>query len=212
MKLRQIFPALAFVGFLAFLSWLALVFLPVIFVEMKYQTKSFFESVGLNNPKTLFFPNFEGMTIVGNASKNKNYGIVVPKLGLDERVVFNVDPNDEAQYRAALKQGIAHASSTSYPDTNGLGYYFAHSSSPGLKTQYNAVFYLLDKLIPGDDVYIWHEQKRYHYLVSEKQIKDPSDTSFLYQKYDGENIVLQTCWPPGTTNQRLLIFAKRVTD
>ncbi len=181
-------------------------------MEAKYRVLSLFKSTGLNNPKALFIPNFEGMTIVGNASKNKDYGIVVPKLGLDEKVIFNVDPNDEEQYRAALKQGIAHASSTSYPDSNGLGYYFAHSSSPGFRVQYNAVFYLLDKLAVGDDIYIWHELKRYHYKVSEKQIKDPSDTSFLYQQYDGENIVLQTCWPPGTTNQRLLVFAKRAKE
>ncbi len=194
---------------MAFLLWLVLIFLPVVFVEIKYQTKSFFKSIGFDNPKALFLPDFAGMTIVGNASKNKDYGIVVPKLGLDEKVIFNVDPNDENQYRAALKQGIAHASSTSYPDENGLGYYFAHSSSPGFRTQFNAVFYLLDKLKEGDDVYIWNEQKRYHYLVTEKVIKDPSDTAFLYQKYDNETIVLQTCWPPGTTNQRLLVFAKR---
>lgn len=202
-------PALALLGLIAFLLWLTLVLLPVVFVEIKYQFKSFFGSIGLSDPKSLFIPNFSEMTIVGNTSKNKDYGIVIPKLGLDERVIFNVDPNNEEQYRAALKMGIAHASSTSYPDENGLGYYFAHSSSPGLKTQYNAVFYLLDKLKEGDDVYIWNEQKRYHYLVSEKLIKEPADTAFLYQSYDSETIVLQTCWPPGTTQKRLLIFAKR---
>lgn len=209
MKVRHILPALALAGFIAFLLWLFLIFLPIFFVEIKYQFKSFFQSIGWSNPKSLLLPNFSEMTIVGNTSKNKNYGIVIPKLGLDEKVIFNVDPNNEEQYRAALKMGIAHASSTSYPDENGLGYYFAHSSSPGFKTQYNAVFYLLDKLKEGDDVYIWNEQKRYHYLVSEKVIKEPSDTGFLYQAYDGETIVLQTCWPPGTTQKRLLVFAKR---
>lgn len=202
-------PALALTGLLAFLIWVVIVFLPVIFVEIKYQLKSFFGSIGLSNPKALFIPDFAGMTIVGNASKNKDYGIVIPKLGLDEKVIFNVDPNDEIQYRAALKQGIAHASSTNLPDTNGLGYYFAHSSNPSFRSQFNAVFYLLDKLKEGDDIYIWNEQKRYHYLVSKKEIKDPTETSFLYQTYNEETIVLQTCWPPGTTQKRLLIFAKR---
>ncbi len=201
---------MALTGLIAFLLWLFLVLLPVVFVEIKYQFKSFFQSIGFSDLKSVFVPNFSEMTIVGNASKNKDYGIIIPKLGLDEKVIFNVDPNNEDQYRAALKMGIAHASSTSYPDENGLGYYFAHSSSPGFKTQYNAVFYLLDKLEEGDAVYIWNERKRYHYLVSEKMIKEPSDTAFLYQSYDSETIVLQTCWPPGTTQKRLLIFAKRV--
>ena len=189
--------------------WLFFVVLPVVFVEVKYQFKSFFSSLGFSSVNSLFKPDFTGMTIVGNASKNKAYGIVVPKLGLDEKVIFNVDPNDEAQYVAALKQGIAHASSTSFPDENGLGYYFAHSSNPSTHVQFNAVFYLLNKLELGDEIYIWHEQKRYRYLVSDKRINDPTDTGFLYQKYDQETIVLQTCWPPGTTKERLLVFATR---
>lgn len=209
MKIRQIFPALILLAFLTFLFWLILVFLPVLWIEFKYQFKSFFQNRGIESPQALFFPDFSGMTIVGNASKNKDYGIVIPSLGLDERVVFNVDPNDEQQYKAALKQGIAHASSTNYPDEKGLGYYFAHSSSPGFQVQYNAVFYLLNKLEAGDEIYIWHERKRYRYLVTEKKISQPTDTSFLYQSYEGENIVLQTCWPPGTTKERLLVFAKR---
>jgi LPXTG-site transpeptidase (sortase) family protein len=209
---RQIFPALVLLGFLAFLAWLFLVFLPVVFVEAKYQTKQFFSSLGFDSPRSLFRPDFEGFTIVGNASKNKDYGIIIPKLGLDERVIFNVDPNNEEQYNAALKKGIAHASSTSYPDSNGLGYYFAHSSSPGLQVQYNAVFYLLNKLEPNDEVYIWHDNKRYRYLVESKQINQPNDVAFLYEAYDGEMIVLQTCWPPGTTKERLLVFAKRAKN
>ena len=209
MKVRQFFPALVLLAFLTFLIWLLLVFLPVVWIELKYQFKSFFQNRGIDNPQALFFPDFSGMTIVGNASKNKDYGIVIPRLGLDEKVIFNVDPNDEQQYKAALKQGIAHASSTNYPDQKGLGYYFAHSSSPGFQVQYNAVFYLLNKLETGDEIYIWHERKRYRYLVTEKRISQATDTTFLYQTYEGENIVLQTCWPPGTTKERLLVFAQR---
>lgn len=212
MKIRQFLPALVLIGFLAFLAWLVLVFLPVVFIEAKYQTKSFFNSLGFGSVGSFFRPDFEGFTIVGNTSKNKDYGIIIPKLGLDERVIFNVDPNNEDQYVAALKQGIAHASSTNYPDQNGLGYYFAHSSSPGLQVQYNAVFYLLNKLEADDEVYIWHDSKRYRYLVTEKKISQPSDVSFLYDSYDGEMIVLQTCWPPGTTKERLLVFAKRAKN
>lgn len=206
---RRLFAAIALFGLIAFLVWIIFVILPVVFVEIKYQFRSTFAAIGLDNPRTFFLPDPSGMTIIGNGSKNKDYGIFVPKISLDEKVIFNVDPNDEEQYRAALKQGIAHASSTSYPDSNGLGYYFAHSSNPSFHLQYNAVFYLLDKLESGDEVYIWKERKRYRYLVSEKMIKESNDIAFLYQQYDGEMIVLQTCWPPGTTQKRLLVFAKR---
>ncbi len=208
--MRKFFPSIVLLGFVMFLFWLLIVFVPVLFVEVKYQLKQAFANLGFTTSGSFFKPNTENFTIIGNTSKNKEYGIIVPKLGLDEKVIFNVDPNDENQYRQALKEGIAHASSTKYPDENGLGYYFAHSSSPDFKVQYNAVFYLLNKLEAGDDIYIWHDYKRYRYVVTEKRINRPDDVAFLYDHYEGENIVLQTCWPPGTTKERLLVFATRV--
>ncbi len=204
--MKRFLPIVSLLGLLAFVIWLILVILPIVFVELKYQARTI---VRIINPKALFVPDFSGMTIVGNTSKNKDYGIIIPKLGIDEKVVFNVDPNDEQAYRAALQQGIAHASSTALPDSQGLGYYFAHSSNPAFKKQYNAIFYLLNKLEVDDEIYIFHEQKRYRYLVTSKEIKNPADTAFLYSSYPQETIVLQTCWPPGTTRDRLLIFAQR---
>lgn len=207
--MRSLWPALVLLGFLAFLLWVLTVLLPIAVVEVKFQLRHMANSLGFSDWRSALVPDFRGVGIIGNSSKNKAYGIIIPRLGIDEPVVFNVDPNDEQQYTAALKQGIAHASSTSYPDESGLGYYFAHSSSPGFRSQFNAIFYLLNKLEVDDEVYIWHEQKRYRYLVTHKEIRQPSEVDFLYQKYDGEHIVLQTCWPPGTTKERLLVFAKR---
>lgn len=210
MTIRRLWPVVVLFGFLAFLFWFFVVLIPILAVETKYQAKQFFSTLGFDSIQSLFRPDFEGMTIVGNTSENKAYGILVPRLGIDEPVIFNVDPNDEVQYQAALKQGIAHASSTGYPEENKLGYYFAHSSSVGFQNQFNAVFYLLHKLEKDDEIYIWHEHKRYRYLVIEKQIKQPGDVAFLYDNYQDGTIVLQTCWPPGTTKERLLVFAKRV--
>jgi LPXTG-site transpeptidase (sortase) family protein len=188
---------------------LAATFIPVMIVEAKYQTlKTLENTFGTTELARLILPQISFN--LGNRTKYKDYGITIPTLHLDEPVVFNVDPNDQAAYTAALKNGIAHASATSFPDNPGLGYYFAHSSNPEFRSQYNAVFYLLGKLKEGDDVYIWHEGQDHHYQVTHQTITDPSNTAFLTDTYDGENIVLQTCWPPGTTQQRLLVFAKRV--
>ncbi len=198
-------------GFVLFVWWLVTVLLPVLVVEVKYQTKRGLESLGFTSLISMFRPDFSGFTIVGNASKNKDYGIVIPSLGIDEPVVFNVDPNDEQQYRAALKEGIAHASSTAFPGNAGVAYYFAHSSTPEFRSQYNAIFYLINRLEIADEIYIWHEQQRYKYTVTEKKITTPDDLSFLQAAAEGEEkLVLQTCWPLGTTRQRLLVFAERV--
>lgn len=192
--------------------YLIITFGPVVVVEAKFQTRRGLETLfGTSSLARIFVPNFEGILDFRGLSEYREYGIVVPKIYLDEPVVFNVNPNDTSAYTAALKQGIAHASATAFPDTGGLGYYFAHSSSPELRSQYNAVFYLLGKLEPSDEVFIWHEGERFEYAVTEKRITNPEDVSFLYdESYSQESIVLQTCWPPGTTQQRMLVFAERV--
>lgn len=145
----------------------------------------------------------------GIGVKYKEFGMEVPALYLNEPILFNIDPHDSNAYTVALKHGIAHAAGTDLPPFDGLGYYFAHSSSPNLRSQYNAVFYLLGKLKPGDDVYIWYENKRYDYSVTQTEITQPEDVNFLQRGYDSPTIVLQTCWPPGTTQKRLLVFAER---
>lgn len=184
--------------------------MPVLWVETKYQYRRVLSDV-FNVPdlQALIVPDFSWFTWE-RTTHYPEYGIKIPAIFMDEPVVFNVDPNDTAQYTEALKKGIAHASSTAFPDNGGLGYYFAHSSSGELRLQNNAVFYLLGKLKEGDKVFIWHDGKSFEYRVIEQRVNAPGETEFLYQKYEEETIVLQTCWPPGSTLQRMLVFAKRV--
>jgi LPXTG-site transpeptidase (sortase) family protein len=200
--------------FLIFVVTMILSFGPVAVVEAKYQLKKTSQALfGTTRLGELLVPNFDNLLDFRGGSTHTEYGISIPKLYLDEPVIFNTDPNDKTAYTQALKQGIAHASGTAFPDNAGLGYYFAHSSEPDLRSQYNAVFYLLGKLEPSDDIFIWHDGQRYEYDVTEKIITSPGDVSFLYDKeYDNETIVLQTCWPPGTTQQRMLVFAQRVEE
>lgn len=190
--------------------WLTVTFGPILIVETKYQAKRIFAPIFPNGLtlQSLFLPKIE-IDLRGYNASNTSNGIVIPKIYLDEPVIYNVDPNDPTAYTAALKQGIAHASSTSFPDNGGLGYYFAHSSSPEFRSQYNAIFYLLGKLEPGDEIFIWHAGERFEYQVTQSTVVDPEDVHFLSQEYDTETIVLQTCWPPGTTFQRKLVFAER---
>lgn len=195
-----------------FIWWVISTVVPVAVVETKYQVKKLFSTAFHNQSLSdIFIPNFSGLNLAKNTTY-RDYGIVIPAIFLDEPVVFNVDPNDSKAYGAALKQGIAHASGTAFPDNPGLGYYFAHSSSQELASQYNAVFYLLGKLQPHEEIFIWHEGQDYTYSVTHSVVTNPSDVSFLTQQYDKETIVLQTCWPPGTTSKRLLVFAERVEE
>jgi LPXTG-site transpeptidase (sortase) family protein len=191
-----------------FVLWFLLTVTPVLAVEARYQYRRGLENIfGISSFRAIFIPDFD--LDFRSMSKHKEYGITIPKLYLDEPVVFNVDPNDKAAYTKALQQGIAHASSTSLPDASGIGYYFAHSSSPELRRQYNAIFYTLGKLEEGDEVFIWFEGEKHRYVVQRKEITTPNNVEFLQTEYSEETIVLQTCWPVGTTQNRMLVFATR---
>lgn len=142
--------------------------------------------------------------------KDTDFSIVIPKIGASEKVIANVDPSNEKEYKKALLEGVAHAKGSSLPGLNGTTYIFAHSADSFWNVgRYNAVFYLLKEVQPGDQVIIVFQGKRYNYKVTDKKIVDPSETSYLQANIGkGEQLILQTCWPPGTTFKRLLVFAK----
>lgn len=142
--------------------------------------------------------------------KSAQFSVLVPKIGANELVVENVDPNNKDEYLQALTKGVAHAKGTAFPGMNGTTYLFAHSTDNFWNVgRYNAVFYLLDKLKPGDDIVVFFNGERHDYVVTETKIVDPDDTQYIQSNIGkGEELILQTCWPPGTAWKRLLVFAK----
>ncbi len=143
------------------------------------------------------------------------FSIVIPKIGASARVIANVDPSDENKFLPALLEGVAHAQGSVFPGLSGNVYLFAHSADNFWNAgRYNAVFYLLKDLDKGDEIVIFYQGKRYNYFVTEQRIVDPEDVSFITQAQRGnEQLILQTCWPPGTTFKRLMVFARpRKTD
>ncbi len=193
-----------------FTWWSATILLPVGLTEVSYQLKKATNSPLFSESlRQLIVPQLS-YALDLTQSKHPQAGLTIPSLYLDEPVVFEVSPTNESEYLHALKHGIAHAKGTSYPGSGSFGYYFAHSSSPSLVTQYNAVFYLLGKLKQNDEIVIWKDSKPYHYRVTETKITGPQETDFFGAKYKNETIVLQTCWPPGSMLKRLLVFATSV--
>lgn len=135
-----------------------------------------------------------------------SFGIVIPKIGANTRVIPNVDPYDEAIYQEALSQGVAHAAGTVFPGDTGNMFIFAHSAANPVDADvYNAVFYLLNKLKKDDPVYVFYLGKRYTYIVDEVTIVNEDEVAYLQSSSDKKTITLMTCWPAGTTAKRLLV-------
>ena len=138
------------------------------------------------------------------------FNILIPKIGANARVFPNVDPSSEDAFIPVLKKGVAHSEGTFFPGQPGNIYLFAHSTDNFWDVgRYNAIFYLLKDLDKGDDVVVFFQNVRHNYVVKEKKIIAPQEVSYITKARTGkELLVLQTCWPPGTTWQRLLVFAE----
>lgn len=144
-------------------------------------------------------------------AKDKDFSIVIPKIGANAKVIANVDPKDSRIYQQALTQGVAHAKGTALPDQPGNTFLFAHSSDSLLNANtYNAVFYLLNKLESSDIFYIAYKEKLYKYQVVKKQLVSPTEINFYDKSVaDAEQTAtLMTCWPPATTLKRIVVVGE----
>ncbi len=138
------------------------------------------------------------------------FSVIIPKIGAHAPITQNVDPNDEQGYLRVLQNSVAHAKGSALPGLKGSTYLFAHSADSFWNVgRYNAVFYLLNKMEVGDDVIIFYSGQRYDYVVKKTEIVEAEDTHYIASNIgQGEKIILQTCWPPGTAWKRFLVFAE----
>jgi LPXTG-site transpeptidase (sortase) family protein len=167
-------------------------FSPVISLEIRY----FFQRPQAQTQKTIIRP------------VDEQFGLVIPKIGANARVIPEVDPFDPQLYQAKLTQGVAHAKGSGYPGQPGNIFIFSHSSVNFFEAnRYNSIFYLLHQLKPGDEIYLYYQRVRYKYLVKEVKIVAPDQVSYLSHPASEFSLTLMTCWPPGTTAKRLLVIA-----
>lgn len=138
-----------------------------------------------------------------------DYGIVIEKIEANAKIIPGVNPANEKDYVQALTKGVAEALGSTKPGEKGNLYLFSHSTdAPWNIIRYNAIFYLLNKLEAGDRVVIFYLGRRYDYIVFDKNIVEPSDVSYLTNRYDAPVLTLQTCDPPGTLFKRLVVRAR----
>lgn len=182
---------------------LILVFGPLIKQEIIFQYNKLTKTYYYINPEES--PEIRGRQIIPEST---DFGIVIPKINANAPIFANIDPFKENEFLPILKKGIAHAKSTSFPGHGDNIYLFAHSASGILEIQqYNAIFYLIDKLEKDDQIVIYYKEKLYYYYVFEKKIVSPEAIKYL-EETEEEILTLQTCYPPGTTLKRLVVRAK----
>jgi len=140
---------------------------------------------------------------------NTESSIIIEKIGVSAPIVMNVDVTDSIEYTEALKYGVAHAKGSALPGSNGNTFLFAHSSINFWELgKYATVFNLLGKLEAGDKIVLFYKNERFDYEVIDKRIVAGFNTLPLLRQTTSPVLTLQTCDPPGTTLNRLIVTAK----
>jgi sortase A len=149
--------------------------------------------------------------------EEERFRVVIPKISVDANVIPNVDSSRPELYEQALKEGIAHAKGTALPGEensyNRTVFIFGHSTSSSLAlSRYNTIFYNLKDLDEGDTIDVWFWGNKFTYKVTEKLVLEPDDVGWLDPQTEKDQLILQTCWPPGSVAKRLIVIAEPVRD
>lgn len=182
-------------------------------VATEAELPSIQKQIDLSAQKGQFAQAVENRNVEVLVPADPEFSIVIPKIAANAKIMPNVDAADKEQYLQALKQGVAHTDGTAFPGEPGHIFMFAHSTDFIWNVgSYNAVFYLLYKLENNDEINVFYKGQRFVYKVTGKEVVDPSQVEYITRQTDKEFLTLQTCWPPGTTLKRILIFAERVAE
>jgi len=143
---------------------------------------------------------------------DKNFGLVIERLGINVPVVKDVPVTNLDAYMSALEHGVAHAAVSKYPSQNpGNVYIFAHASLNFWRLgKYATVFNLLRHLKEGDAIHVFYEGQIFVYKVVSVERYKGFEVYPLTRPVLEPLLTLQTCDPPGTTINRLVVTAKLV--
>ncbi|MDP3998393.1 MAG: sortase [bacterium] len=147
-----------------------------------------------------WFPQASPQTVPPDSIKN--YTLSIPKLKIEDAVAL-VGGED-------LSKSLIHYGGTALPGRNGTAVIFGHSVLPQFfnPKSYMTIFSTIHTLKKGDRIVVKVDDVEYKYKIFGFEIVDPSNTSFLQQKYDNAYLYLITCTPPGTYLKRLVVKAK----
>lgn len=189
------------------------------------------EKIALNNPEIVYSRSYSEESLLANipltSAETASFRVtphenrvIIPKLG--KNIPLLDTHHDEGTsftemhevFMEELKKGIVRYPGTAKPGEAGNAFIFGHSSNyPWIQSDYNDVFALLDTLKDGDEIIVYYEQKKYTYRVSDRAVVKPGDTQVMAARDPNKKeISLMTCWPIGTTLERLIIFGELVEN
>jgi len=144
---------------------------------------------------------------IPNISDNSIY---IENINIKAPITFRV-PNNENDVSASLKNGLIQLDGTALPGEVGNVFITGHSSNYlWVKSDYNAIFALLSKVVIGDAILVKFQNQNYIYQVKNIFITSSSDVSVMNPQNNQSILTLMTCTPVGTNLKRLIVRAEQI--
>ena len=144
----------------------------------------------------------------GKKSEVEYYTLDIPALKI-KNAIIHVGGED-------LKEELVQYADTAPPGEDfGRPVIFGHSTTYMDPDNYLAIFtdlYKLKTTPRPDNIIVHYDGVRYVYQVVNIFEVVPTDLSILSQYYEGKELYLVTCTPPGTYLRRLVVKAKLVEE
>jgi len=150
---------------------------------------------------------YENRLIIPKIGKN------VPLLDVKNQQVWSSSELENI-FMDELKDWVVRYPGTAKPGEVWNSFIFWHSSNfPWVTWDYNQVFALIDKITYGDEIIVYYGEKKYKYIVREKKVISPNNVSLLKNRdKDRSELTLMSCWPIGTTLNRMIIIWELVKE
>ena len=135
--------------------------------------------------------------------------IEIPKIGIKAPIIFT-QANSQEAFQEALKKGVLHFPQSSLPGKEGTSILLGHSAPPNWpKINYDWVFNDLNKLKPGDLIYIYFNQRQYIFSVTKIFFLNKSEEILSQELTNSKSVLmLLSCWPPGRDEKRIITQAE----
>jgi sortase A len=123
--------------------------------------------------------------------------IAIPKIGVEMTMY-------EGIRMTTLDRGPGHWPGTAMPGEVGNVVVGGH------RTSKHRVFRDVDQLVPGDEIVFTDQNGVHTYLVNRIEIVDPT-AIWIVDPTETPTATLFACHPPGSTRQRIIVFADLAT-
>lgn len=143
---------------------------------------------------------YENRIIIPKIGKN------IPMIDIKQKKVNGIDELNNI-FMDELENGVIRYPWSAKPWEEWNTFVFGHSSNfPWIEWDYNDVFALLDQVVFDDEVIVYYEQKKYTYKIRKKEIIKPGNVGILKRDKGISELTLMTCWPIGTTLNRMILI------